>query len=162
MDLAPWHDFLLATAAAAGALAGLVFVALSINLSRILETPELPGRSAETIIQLAGPLLLSLVLLVPDAEPRRLGAFAVFGGAMVWLFPTSSQLRSILERTYYRRWFAFRRLIVHQVASVPLIVGGILIAVGAAAGMDWLALGFVACMAVALANAWVLLVEIVR
>lgn len=162
MDLAPWHDFLLATAAAAGALAGLVFVALSINLSRILATPELPGRAAETIIQLAGPLLVSLVLLVPDAEPRRLGVFAALGGVLVWIFPTSTQLRSIVRRTYYRKWFAYRRLALHQLASIPLVVAGILIALGSPAGMDWLAAGFVACMVVALANAWVLLVEIVR
>jgi hypothetical protein len=43
-----WHDFFLAQAGAAGGLAGLVFVAVSINLQEIVSEPGsgLPGRGS--------------------------------------------------------------------------------------------------------------------
>ena len=48
-----WSNFLVAVAGAAGALAGRVFVSLSINLARILALPGVTGRAAETLILLA-------------------------------------------------------------------------------------------------------------
>jgi len=47
---AGWTDFLVAAAGATGALVGLVFVGLSINLTRILALPGVSGRAAETVL----------------------------------------------------------------------------------------------------------------
>jgi hypothetical protein len=51
--VAGWSELLTAVAGTAGALVGLVFVALSINLARILALPGVSGRAAETIVLLA-------------------------------------------------------------------------------------------------------------
>jgi hypothetical protein len=40
-----WHDFFIACAGASAALMGLIFVGVSINLTRILSFPTLPGRA---------------------------------------------------------------------------------------------------------------------
>jgi len=62
--LTTWSEFLVAIAGASSALTGLVFVALSINLARIIELPGVSGRAAETLIVLAGALIGSLAALM--------------------------------------------------------------------------------------------------
>jgi hypothetical protein len=49
-----WSGFGEAVATAAAALAGLLFIAVSINLKRILEFPSLPTRAGQTLIFFAG------------------------------------------------------------------------------------------------------------
>ncbi len=73
---AGWSDFMVATAGTAGALAGLLFVAVSINLSRIIEAPGVPGRAAEAIILLSATLSEALASLVPHLSGHRIGAGA--------------------------------------------------------------------------------------
>src|SRR6266704_2360240 len=57
-----------------GALTGLLFVAVSINLKQILELPTLPTRAAETLSIMIGRLLLSVFMLVPGQSDAALGA----------------------------------------------------------------------------------------
>ena len=44
-----WHELYVMVGGAAGALAGLLFVAVSINLDRIIGQKYLPRRAAETL-----------------------------------------------------------------------------------------------------------------
>ena len=60
-----WDSFFVAGTGAAAALTGLVFVALSINLTQILSAPGLPGRAGETIAMLTEAVVISLLGLVP-------------------------------------------------------------------------------------------------
>jgi hypothetical protein len=53
---AAWASFFVAEVGAAAALNGLVIVAISINIQRILSFPQLPGRAAEMLIMLVGAL----------------------------------------------------------------------------------------------------------
>ena len=49
---AGWESLFVAEAGASAALAGLLFVAISINLERILQGTGLPGRAGEAIVLL--------------------------------------------------------------------------------------------------------------
>jgi hypothetical protein len=51
-----WHDLFVAMAGAAAALAGLIFVAVSISLEQILKYRALPVRAVETLSILLGLL----------------------------------------------------------------------------------------------------------
>jgi hypothetical protein len=89
-DVAPWADFAVGVAGATAALTGLLFVAVSVNIHRIMQLPNLPGRAGQTLITLITPLLVSVLLLVPD-QPRDLlgweliGLGLILGCALVWL-----------------------------------------------------------------------------
>jgi hypothetical protein len=56
---AEWESLFVAEAGASAALAGLLFVALSINLERILKGTGLPGRAGEAIVLLLTVLVVS-------------------------------------------------------------------------------------------------------
>ena len=66
-----WNGYFTAQAGAFAALTGLVFVALSNNLKKILESPGLPGRAGEAVILLVEPVLIGLLGLLPHQARAR-------------------------------------------------------------------------------------------
>jgi hypothetical protein len=68
-----WSNLFVATAGASAALAGLVFVAVSINIERILKFAGLPERGLETVLLLLGVLVVSVVGLIPGQGRPPLG-----------------------------------------------------------------------------------------
>jgi len=78
-----WTDFAVAVAGAAAALSGLLFVAVSINLSRILAFPNLPARAGQTLIMLVTPLVVALLVLIPDQRHDLLGVELLAGAALL-------------------------------------------------------------------------------
>jgi hypothetical protein len=159
-DAAGWNDFLVATSGTAGALAGLVFVALSINLGRILQLPGISGRAAETIVLLAAALIGALLALVPGQSATRLGLLLLLLWLAAWGLPTVAQIRELLRRHYLR--YNVLRFVLYQAATVPLLLAGLSLRGYLAGGLAWFALAVVLSIIVALLNAWVLLVEILR
>src|SRR5215471_15360395 len=63
----PWHDYFLATSGASAALAGLIFVAISLHVRYIATDPQYRGISRGALIGLVNVLVVSLVPLV--AQP---------------------------------------------------------------------------------------------
>jgi len=161
-SIADWSTFFAAAAGAAGALAGLVFVSLSINLARIIELPGVSGRAGETLILLAGTLAGALLVLMPHPSPAYLGAMLLVIAIPTWLGPVVIQARSARAHAYQRPWLAILRAVLHQVATLPGILSGLSLCGLFPGGIAWFAGGVIACMLLAMFNAWVLLVEILR
>jgi modulator of FtsH protease len=159
-----WSQFFIAAAGAAGALAGLVFVTLSINLARIVDLPGVPGRAGATIILLAGALCGSLVVLVPSVSQQQLAVLLLAVTLPTWAVPMLIQRRSKAGAggSQQRPWLAAMHTTMHQVAAVPGILAGLSLFGVIPGGLAWFAFGVIASMLVALLNAWVLLVEILR
>jgi hypothetical protein len=159
-----WTDFFLAAAGASAALAGLVFVSLSVNIDRILKFSNLPSRSALTIGALMLILVTSMAALVPRQRPETLGMEILIFAAVQWLLEVWAVRKALIARTELHRprfeWMI--GAVAGQVETLPFIVGGIQLHVGHEAGFYWVARGTIAAFILSVLNAWVLLVEILR
>jgi hypothetical protein len=67
----------------------------------------------------------------------------------------------IAARDRPKREFAIRTSLL-EIATVPPIVGSIVLVAGSTGGLNWLAFGAAAAIVVGIADAWILLVEILR
>ena len=163
-----WHDFFLAQAGAAGVLTGLVFVAVSINLQEIVSDPGsgLPGRAAEALILLVAVLMGSVLVLVPGQGPGVLGAEVLVVGFAAW-----GWIVVAIQLPRVRDWGTMRadlrgpfvvRVVLGQLATLPLVIAGVVVLSVGPGGLYWLMAGTVFSILAALFEAWVLLVEINR
>jgi hypothetical protein len=157
-----WDSFFVAQVGASAALTGLVFVALSINLARIIDYPQLVGRAGEAVILLVQPVVLGLAVLAPDHSTRTVGlltAVGAFGAAAI--VGVLLKRGAALSRDRPRREVRTRATMV-VVALLPAMIGSIVLLTGSTAGVGWIALGAVLAICAGIFDAWVLLVEILR
>lgn len=157
-----WNTYLSVLAGVAATLTGLVFVAVSINLPRVLSIPGLTGRAAESLLQMFGVVVISTTVLIPLQAPIALGAEVLALGGALWLAQTVVQVRYVVRKTGHPRYWAITRIVQTQFASAPFCIAGVLLLLGSPAGLYWLAPGCILSLVAGLLNAWVLLVEILR
>jgi len=156
-----WENFFVAEVGAAAALTGLIFVAVSINLGKILEHPQLPGRAGETLLILFGALAASSLGLVPGQSRTMLGSELLGVGAVVWALPAFNHLRVRRAAGEPPHWLR-TRVLTHQIATLPFVLAGATLLAGRGGGLYWLAPGVVLAFTAGVVNAWVLLIEIQR
>ncbi|MFC3133535.1 hypothetical protein ACFOHM_11190, partial [Microbaculum marinum] len=78
-----WANFFLGQVGASAALGGLLFVAASLNLPRILQYPGLPERALAALALLLGILVVSSLMLVPGQPLRLIGAGGLAAGLLL-------------------------------------------------------------------------------
>jgi hypothetical protein len=155
-----WDNFFVAEAGASAALTGLLFVAVSINLTRVLQFPQLPTRAAETLISLVSVLVVSTFALVPGQSMRAYGLEIGAAGLATWAVQTLAFTRTHrADRQYITLW---ARAITNQVPPLPFVIAGGLLVAGRSQGMYWIVPGILLSFAAGIFGAWVLLVEIQR
>jgi modulator of FtsH protease len=162
-----WDSFFVAQAGASAALAGLLFVGVSINLREIVADGRLSRRAAEALLLLVQVLLLSAVLLVPDASTTALG-WGVLGISLIIWGMVTIRHAQIVSGARRRgdgpapRGSVFGQVLLGQLATIPFLVGSVTLLAEAGGGLWWFAPGVVFAYVAALLDAWVLLVEIQR
>ncbi len=159
-DASEWTDMFVAAAGASAALAGLIFVAVSINVDRILKLEGVPERAMQALGQLIIVVVISILMLAPGQSSTALGVEATaFGAAAVvgsWL-----TLRAAVAEAIPRGGLAARSLVV-ALGTVPFLIGGISLIAESGGGLYWILAGIVLATMGSVVNAWVLLVEILR
>jgi hypothetical protein len=156
-------DLFLAGAGASAALGGLLFVAVSINLDRIVALRSLPGAALGAIVLLVAVLMVSMVALVPGQARWMLATEVLVVGISAWSIMTAIWIRALRAPIPNQpRFVPVISVVVTQAATLPIVVAGVSLLLGAGGGLYWVVPGVTFCLLVAIANAWVLLVEVVR
>jgi len=157
-----WSGFGEAVATAAAALAGLLFVAVSINLKQILEIPSLPTRAAQTLIMFVTPLISALLVITPGQARIALAVELIatgvaIGGVQLYLDLTAQKGDEV---TLWRRMIG--AVFPAVLSSGCLVIAGATLAGQAGGGLYWIVPSVLSAIIFGLINVWVLLVEILR
>jgi hypothetical protein len=160
-DAGEWTDFFVAGAGASAALTGLVFVAVSINVERILRFQGLPERALATVMLLLSVVLVSLIGLIPGQSTAAL-AGELLGVGTVFAVVILGLTTRAMTRPDAQRAYVFANWLLVGLGTVPVVLGAVSLFAEAGGGLYWVAAGIVLATSGAVANAWVLLVEILR
>ena len=158
-----WTDFFVAAAGASAALAGLVFVSLSVNIASILRASHLPSRAGATIAMLILILVSSMAVLIHQSLPALGAEILVFCLSGEWLQILSAR-RAFAAHVQLGRptWEAHVSNVIGQLQVLPFVAGAILLLAGHDNGLYWVAAGAISIFIFSVLNAWILLVEILR
>jgi hypothetical protein len=157
-----WSNFFIAEVGATAALAGLVLVGVSINLTRIMAFPTLPGRAAEPMVVLLNVLIISSLMLVPGQSVEAAGLEVLVVAGIACLCVVRIQWRRWQQVEMLRRRTVIGQVLITQAALLPFIVAGLLMLSGSEGGLYWTVPGVALSFVNVFLSAWVLLVEINR
>jgi hypothetical protein len=159
---ASWSDFSLAVVGASAALTGLLFVAVSINIERILAIDTLTGRSLSTMILFIVPLVVGTLLLVPEQPRTALGVELMMTGAAAGA--GLLRINRPGNRGSQEPWFGWLlvRLVPSVTITIFLVVAGASLLAGVGGGLYWVAPAVIEALLAGLATVWILLIEIRR
>jgi modulator of FtsH protease len=157
-----WQPLFATQAGVGAALTGLVFVALSINLKQILAVPSLANRAGEALLLLLLPVVNGLVGVLPQASSRALGGELLAIAATLWVVVSLILVRAHKDASGRPGHEFAIRVGTAEAAEVPAIVAGSFLLAGSLDGMWWQAAATMLCIVAGVADAWILLVEILR
>jgi hypothetical protein len=157
-----WSNFFSATTGASAALTGLIFVGVSISLSKILSTPTLPERALISLILLLTIMILSLLFLVPGQSNNMLGIEVLLLSFIVWAVISKMDITTFRKKEKQYRRYYIMHVVLNQIAILAYVVGGIIILSAPSTGMYWIVLAIISSFIKAVMDAWVLLIEINR
>ncbi|MDQ0736996.1 hypothetical protein [Arthrobacter agilis] len=161
-SLAAWSDFNVAMVGATAALAGLLIVAMSVNISAILDSTALPARAAAAIGTLTLAIVVGAIGLAP-AQPAWAHGLEVLAAFLVVLGLELHAIRLIVAEPDRPAGERGVKLVAGVLPLVPFAAGAALLLGGVpVAGLAWLAVGCVLAIVGGIMFSWVALVEVLR
>jgi hypothetical protein len=158
-DAAAWTDFANTVAGGAAALAGLMFVGLSLNLTEVLAFAGVAARAAATLGLTVAILIVAVFVATPGQTGRVLAAELALVGAVTAVGVIAGTRQQLAGPHRYRALISMLMLFIPG----PLLIAAALslwFQVGG--GLYWVTAAVAIGFASATGNAWVLLVEIKR
>ena len=159
----PWANFFLGELTASAALAGLLFVSISVDQSRILSLGRMAERGLEALTTLLLVIIVSSCALVPAQAPRLFGSEILLVALIQLVAVLFLQRLQWSALASEHRATSLRAFVLSHTAVWLIIVASLVLVWRG----DWIGLylfpaGFLLCFLTAGMNAWVLLIEINR
>ena len=159
-----WTDFNVAVVGAAGALAGLLIVALSVNIAQIIASRQLVLRAATSTAGLLMAVVLCAIGLIPDQPSWAYGLEVMVVGALAGVFGVRA-IRPIMTKDPGAPSL-MARVVKATVGILPpvfAVTGGVAALTGAIGlGLGLIAASVLLAIVLGVVIAWVALVEVLR
>ena len=160
--LEAWTDFNVAMVGATAALAGLLIVAMSVNIAAIMKSAALPARAGAAVATLVRALAAGAVGLMPGQPIVAYAAEVLVAAGLASVFQVGA-MRAIAREHYGSAGGRAARGLLGWLPIVAFAGGAVLVLAGAnGAGLLAVAFGSVLAVVVAIVMAWVVLVEVLR
>jgi hypothetical protein len=157
-----WSEFNVAMVGATAALAGLLIVAMSVNIGTIMQSKTMPARLAASIAALVLAITVSALGLIPEQPLVVYGLAIVVAALGAGVFQWH-----VVSLVFRRPGVPASYRVGQSVAGVfpilAFLIGGVLVTAGLGeAGLVAAAIGSILSIIAALLMAWVVLVELLR
>jgi hypothetical protein len=159
MAIDEWQNFFLMVGGGAAALAGLVFIAMSINLSIITQDATHRNRAIATLTGFTAVFMVCAFALIAHQNLQSIGVEWL----VVTLVPTITYIRVYVRARKVGRssvGLSISRFIIGTTCYVTQIVGSALLISGYVAGLYVASVAMVLSFAFFISGAWLLIIGV--
>lgn len=154
-----WTTMCGAVAGSAATLAGLLFVALTVNLPRILPDASHVARAREALGGLLCLLVLAILILIPGQPHAALGIELLCLAAVMATVSVRLQGQTLRRLPPGRRARWAVRMLPVNLATAAIVVSGVSLITSSGGGLYWLAATVLVYFLRSALDAWILVVE---
>ncbi len=158
-----WHDFYMLAGTAAATLFGLLFVSLTLNIEVMSDQSQigLKELATQSFASFLYVLLISLLLLIPDHNPKLVGVEILLLG-VIGLVNATRQIRPVIGhlQATWAKTYLFWRFVMPTASYVGLIAIAFTVWAGRHDSLFSLVYVVFILLITAIHNAWDLLVGI--
>jgi hypothetical protein len=152
---ADWNDFATMIGGASGALTGLLFVAVSLNASRIAGRAGLRASAAQTLVLFLTPLIIAAALLTPRQPDWVLGVeLMAIGLVGSFALLAVHNVKHGLAAEDLRLISIFNHTTPNVIAMLLVLASGVVLAAGQTPGLYLLVPATIAAFTSGVLNAW--------
>jgi hypothetical protein len=152
-----WLSFGEAVAAVAGALTGLLFVALSVRSETVGASRSLSSRAAQTLVLFMTSVVVAVLLVAPQpsaALGSELLAVAVVLGTALLILDRRAGRSAVKGAAQY-----IERFSPNMITAALVCIAGITLLAKAGGGLYWLIPAVMASLLGGVVNAWLFLIK---